>query len=338
MSNEGNSQAEPRASWLGALKVTLYNHAIDAAISLRLLADRISFLVLGVGAGIVSLSIFERDPNLGAYILASIGGVVGLKLYHRFNLGDVLLGKVFKLAMVLAVGIWFHFFLGLASHSVFDPYHRPSMDEYLISTWGPAWGKPLEEVKQDEEIMRKMRRDIQTWHSRLNEFEKTRSDVIHSDQYSDFTRSAAYANFYLSRICDSFGHKTKDKLGWDKWVYTPTTRGDKIIPIFALHSPSMFRLRILGHFSLLCLLGGALVVMRFVPIHPDSRFKFGTLAERIASYEGAIRVVFLAACMVFASLVVNLFVFVSGPSEVIYPFVAPVPFVLVVWFSLLSRE
>ena len=329
--------AEPRA-WLRALKVALHNRTIDAAVSLRVLIERISFFVLGVGAGLVTLSIFERNPSIGTYLLAGIGGIVGLKIYHRFSLGDTLLGKALKLAMILAAGIWFHLFVGLSSHHVFDSYHRPSMDEYLISTWGPAWGKPLEEVKQDEEIMRKMRRDIQNWHSKLNEFEKKRSNAIHSDRYFDFARSAAYANHYLSRICDHFGYLVKDKLGWNEWINRPATLGDKILPVFALHSPSMFRLRILGHVSLLCLLGVVLVAMRFIPIQPDSHFKFGTLAERIASFEGAVRIAFIATCMVLASLIVNLLVFVSGPVEVMFPFLAPVPFVLVVWSSLVRRE
>lgn len=318
----------------------LYGCIQSLGVSFTLLMQQITFAVVGATMGVGVLVVVSRDPPFGSYIMAGFGGILGLKLADHFIWGDTLAGKCFKFGWGIALGVWFAYFL--ASPAFFDAYYRYSFSEYLnnfpsaqfqlrmsgYETWS--------EAGSDAKLMGDMRRNYASWIARLDKWEQEKKEIFQSEIHSDFTRSAAYGNHMLSKFSDYVGNKAVSGLDLQTWVNGPTSKFSNSLYSLHLHHPSRFRLRIIGHLVILLILAVTVISLHVLGSSSADRLKNKTLVERLASYAGLVRLLFLASYAVGCATVAYYLPFIGGPPEALYPFVASPLFGFLSWILLLK--
>lgn len=289
--------------------------------------------ILGVLAGLVFILVTGHEPGIGNYIFGALAGVVVLSLIVYFA-GDSL-SLIIRLGVVFFITFWYHDFLELNSHTFFDSYKRVSFDEFLQSTWGLAWNQSLEEAKKDTAGIKMQRHMYKQYIANMSAREARRTEWLHSGQFSDLERAAAYANRSFSLATQSLGEHMSKALGIDQWVNRPRSKWEHIA--FPEYSVSFFRLRIVGALTVLSVLGAILLVQNMIR-SPKHENRYTTVCESIFTFDGWYRINFLVIAFILGFLMSLLCLFISGPAPFLFPYLYSPLFGFFVWVVLLRNR
>lgn len=305
---------------------------------LHALLEQITFVAVGVTTGWIMLMVVRQAPSLGHYILAGLGGIILLKLAHHYVWGDTLLAKVFKFSVAVVIGNWCTY--SLANFAFFEDYYRPTMEEFLNTTPAMSFALKMggfeswEQAMQDKKMRRKAENQYAQWIRQLGDWEAYKKKGI--DSLPHFDRVPLYGNHYVSMLSDAVANKVSRHEGIERWINGPTSQWSYSNLNVRRRHPRQLKFRMLGHTILMFVLLATSILLRFMLPSTSESFKSKTLSERLASYEGIIRLLFLAAYAAGATAISYYMPFIGGPPEALYPIIAAPPFALLVWLMLLK--
>jgi hypothetical protein len=290
-------------------------------------------LILGVLSGLAFTLIAGHDPSTSSYIFGALAGVVIVSLVVYFA-GDSL-NLMIRLAVVFFITFWYHDFLELNSHNFFDSYKRVSFDEFLQSTWGLAWNQSIEDAKKDTAGIKRQRYMYEQYIANMSAREARRIAWLHSEEFSDLERSAAYANRSFSLATQKLGEHVSKALGITKWVNRPRSKWERIA--FPEYSVSFFRLRIVGTLTVMSVLAALLLAQNIIR-SPKHENRYTTVCESLFTFDGWYRINFLIIAFIFGVLMSLLCLFLSGPAPYLFPYLYSPLFGLLVWMVLLINR